>query len=183
MPPFRRLFLACAVLASLGLSACGYNISPYGVSVKNVTAIKAINAPPVAVAPFESSNPGLSSISCRAAGPVRTSDKTSFEAYIQKAFVDELQLAGHYDAQSPIVIHGVLREVDFNSNIGAGKWIFSLAVSSNKSPGFTVETKHGFSTNWVADKACQQVAQEFGPAVQQLISEVISNPSFPALAQ
>ena len=82
-----------------------------------------------------------------------------------------------------MTIRGMLHEVDFNSNIGAGKWVFRLAVSSSVSPGITVETKHEFSTNWGGDKACQQVAQAFAPAVQRLISDLVSNPGFQALAR
>jgi hypothetical protein len=41
-----------------------------------------------------------------------------------------------------------------------------------------ITSKHEFSTNWVADKACQQVAQEFSPAVQFLIRDLITNPKF-----
>lgn len=174
------VFLLSAL--TLLLTACGYTISPYGVSVDNVNRIKAGSIKPVAVAMFTASEPGRSSIGCRAAGPVATPDKASFETYIQKAFIDELQLAGAYDPQSPITIQGKLEEVDFNSNIGAGKWVFRLTISSNVSPGFTVESRQEFSTNWVADKACQQVAQAFGPAVQHLIADTVSNPKFASLS-
>ena len=86
------------------LSGCAYNASPYGASVKNVESIKFLNMKPVAVAKFESSKPGLASITCRAAGPVTVSP--SFESYIEKAFIDELKLAGVYDPAYPMIISG-----------------------------------------------------------------------------
>ena len=77
----------------------------------------------------------------------------------------------------------LVEELDFNSNIGAGKWVISLSISSNKNNGYKVSSTYKFSTNWVADKACQQVAQAFVPAVQQLILKTISDPRFKALSQ
>ncbi|MAM88773.1 MAG: hypothetical protein CME36_15820 [unclassified Hahellaceae] len=158
-------------------------MNPYGASVANVDQIRAAQVNPVAVSSFTSSKPGSSSIGCRAAGPVETADKSSFESYIEKAFIDELKLAGVYDPNSPLVINGHLEELDFNSSIGAGKWIMRLAVSTKEESGYTVESIHEFSTNWVADKACQQVAQAFAPAVQSLISKLVSDPRFQTLVK
>ncbi|HEY0913936.1 MAG TPA: hypothetical protein VGE22_03605, partial [Solimonas sp.] len=84
---------------------------------------------------------------------------------------------------SPLVLKGRIEELDFNSNIGAGKWVMKMTLSSRTKPGYTVESQHEFSTNWVADKACQQVAQAFPPAVQQLIFKVVSDPRLKNLAQ
>lgn len=170
-------------LASSLLSACGYNINPYGASVQNVETIKAQKIKPVAVNNFTTFEPGLNSISCRAAGPVQAPGEMPFEKVIEKALIDELKLAGAYDPQSPLIIKGHLEYITFNSNIGAGKWSIKLNVSSVRNPdGFTVESQHEFSTNWVADKACQQVAQAFGPALQDLIGKVVSHPQFKGLA-
>jgi hypothetical protein len=177
--PVLAVFLAIPVL----LSGCGYAISPYGVSVDNVNRVRASAMQPMAVARFSAGQPSRSSIGCRAAGPVETPNQVSFESYIERALIDELQLGGAYDPNSPIKLQGTLEEIDFNSNIGAGKWVFRLAVSSAVSPGFTVSSQHEFSTNWVADKACQQVAQAFVPAVQHLIADVISHPQFKALSR
>lgn len=175
--PIQRIVLAG--FASTLLSACGYNINPYGASVQNVETIKAQNIKPVAVSNFTTFEAGLNSIGCRAAGPVQTPNEMPFEKVIEKALIDELKLAGVYDTQAPLIIKGHLEYINFNSNIGSGKWSIKLNVSSNKNPeGFMVETQHEFSTNWVADKACQQVAQAFGPALQDLIGKVVAHPMF-----
>lgn len=165
------------------LVGCGFTINPYSASVTNVMAIKNSGTKPVSIASFSSYKPDLSSIGCRAAGPIETPDKSSFESYIRKAFIEELSLAGLYDPTSPLVLQGMVEELDFNSNIGAGKWVISLSISSNKNNGYKVSSTYKFSTNWVADKACQQVAQAFVPAVQQLILKTISDPRFKALSQ
>ena len=175
----KSMFLASLAAIAL-LSGCAYKASPYGASVNNVETIKVLNMKPVAVAKFESSKPGMASITCRAAGPVTVSP--SFESYIEKAFIDELKLAGVYDPASPMVIAGKLEEVDFSSGITDGKWLFTLVVSNARKESFSVKSAFGFSGSFVADKACQEVAQALGPAVQKLIEDVVRDPKFKQIA-
>jgi hypothetical protein len=170
------ILVAVAVLST----GCAYNASPYGASVRNVDAIKAAGPKPVSIAPFKSAKPGLDSITCRAAGPVTV--KPNFEAYIEKAFIDELTLAGAYQQNSGLVLTGKLDKVDFSSGISDGKWEFALTLSNNRAESFTTNSIYSFSGSFVADKACQEVAQAFGPAVQKLIEDVIKNPQFKQLA-
>lgn len=169
-----------AVVTAALLSGCAYNASPYGASVRNVETIKSNNIKPVAVAQFKSAKPGLTTITCRAAGPVTVAP--SFESYIEKALIDELKLAGAYNPTSSTTLSGKLEEVDFSSGMIDGKWTFTLAVSNSRNESFTTKSTFGFSGSFVADKACQEVAQAFGPAVQKLIEDVVQNPSFKQLA-
>lgn len=175
----RFVTLFCAV-SILFLSGCAYNASPYGVSVKNVEAIKLKNIKPVSVGKFQSSKPGLSTITCRTAGPVTV--LPSFEAYIEKAFIDELTLAGVYSSSSPFVITGKLEEVDFSSGISDGNWLFTLALSNVKGESSTTTSKFNFSGSFGAEKACQEVAQAFAPAVQKLIEDAVKDPKFKQIA-
>ncbi|WP_053195647.1 hypothetical protein [Herbaspirillum hiltneri] len=174
-----KLVSLSLIVATTLLTGCAYNASPYGASVQNVDAIKSAGIKPVAVEKFQSSKPGLASITCRAAGPVRV--VPSFETYIEKALIDELKLAGAYDPASTLKLSGKLEEVDFSSGMTDGKWLFTLTLSNGKN-SFTTKSTMNFSGSFVADKACQEVAQAFGPAVQQLIREVIKNPQFKKLA-
>jgi len=171
-----RVYSLALVVTVALVSGCAYNASPYGAAVKNVEAIKSKNIKPVAVSPFQSTKPGLDSIVCRAAGPVTV--KPSFEAYIEKAFIDELKLAGAYNPSSEFVLSGKLENVDFSSGIGDGSWNFTLTLSNGKNQSFTTDSIFSFSGSFVADKACQEVAQAFGPAVQKLIEDVVQNPKF-----
>lgn len=168
------------VVATALISGCAFNASPYGASVRNVEAIKANNIKPVTVAQFTSAKPGMATITCRAAEPVTVSP--SFESYIEKAFIDELKLAGAYNATSNIALSGKLEEIDFSSGITDGKWTFTLALSNGKNEAFTTKSTYGFSGSFVADRACQEVAQAFGPAVQKLIADVVQNQRFKQLA-
>ena len=162
------------------LSGCAYNASPYGASVKNVDAIKSISMKPVAVAKFQATKPGVASITCRAAGPVTVSP--SFENYIEKAFIDELKLANAYDANSKIILSGKLEEIDFSSGITDGNWAFTLVVSNARGESFSTKSVFGFSGSFAADKACQEVAQAFSPAVQKLIEDIVRDPKFKQIA-
>ena len=161
------------------VSGCAYNTAPYGASVANVTKIKAANIKAVSVAPFSSTKPGASTITCRAAGPVTV--KPSFENYIQNALIDEQKLSAAYDPESKIVISGKLESIDFSSGMTDGNWSISLTISNNKSQSYTTTSSYPFSGSFVADKACQEVAQAFSPAVQKLIQDVVSNPKFSTL--
>jgi hypothetical protein len=93
-----------------------------------------------------------------------------------------LRIAGAYDPKSTIIVHGRLEEINFNTTPGKGKWSLKLAISSKTNPGFTVDSAYEFSADWIYFNACQQVAQVFVPAVQQLIGQVVSDPRFKQLA-
>lgn len=168
------------VVAACLLSGCAFKTTPYGVSVKNVEAIKASSVKPVSVSTFQSAKPGLASITCRAAGPVTVTP--SFEAYIEQAFKDELKLAGVYDPSSPLVLAGKLEDVDFSSGLSEGSWTFSLTVSNARQESYTTKSIFTFSSSFVADRACQEVAQALGPAVQKLIEDVVRDPKFKQIA-
>ncbi|CAN7758104.1 hypothetical protein LJR039_007003 [Pseudorhodoferax sp. LjRoot39] len=169
-----------ALLAAAVLSGCAYNVSPYGASVKNVESIKSLGIKPVAVAAFQSVKPGQSSITCRAAGPVSVSP--SFENYIEKALIDELKLAGAYDPNSKLVLKGKLEEIDFSSGITDGKWLFTTTIANARNESLTTKSVFGFSGSFVADKACQETAQAFGPAVQKLVEDIVRDPKFKQIA-
>jgi len=171
-----KIALMVLLVPAVTLSGCAYNVSPYGVSVRNVESIKSINMKPVSVAPFQAAMPGLATITCRAAGPVTVSP--SFEHYIEKAFIDELKLAGVYDPNSSLTLTGRLEEIDFSSGMTDGKWLFTVVVSNARNESFTTKSTFEFFGSFVADKACQETAQAFGPAVQKLVEDIVRDPRF-----
>lgn len=172
--------LAILVLSTSLVAGCAFNVAPYGASIQNVESVKAYNLQPVSVGNFESAKPGNASITCRAAGPVTVSP--NFETYIQQAFIDELKLAGIYDSASRLVLTGMLEEIDFSSGITDGNWSFTLTLTNARNESFTTKSQFGFSGSFIADRACQEVAQAFGPAVQKLIGDVVRDPKFQQIA-
>ncbi len=178
-----RGFLRIVFILIIGFSFSGcYSINRYGVSTDNVDKMKQLQTASLSVEKFESYKPGLHSIICRGPAQVSTPDDISFESYIEQAFIDELKSAGVYDPKSTIVVHGRLEEIDFNTTPSKGRWSLKLAISSKTNQGFTVDSAYEFSADWTWFSACRQVAQDFVPAVQQLIGQVVSDPRFKQLA-
>lgn len=173
------LLFTIAIAASL-LSGCAFKTLPYSASASNVDGIRAANIKPVSVSTFQSTKPGLSSIVCRAVGPVTV--ESSFESYIEKAFVLELRQAGLYDQNSKLVLNGKLEQLDFSSGMTDGNWVMELTVSNSRNESYTTNSNFNFSGSFLGDKACGDVSQAFVPAVQKLIEGVINNPRFKQIA-
>lgn len=176
--------VAVAVLAGF-VSACSHTAPTYSLSANNIDEIKQLvgsNSIKLGVDNFSAKeNANKKSISCRAAGPVEAPDNKTFHQYIQSAIIDELRIAGVYDAASKVKLYGDLDFIDFSSNIGAGKWTLNMTFAGNGVEPFSIQSEYSFSTNWIADKACQQVAQALVPATQGLIKKLIAHPSFKKL--
>lgn len=176
--------LATAVAAILLTAACAHTSQRYGLSAENVATLQQIKQTTdttVQVANFTSFQPGLNSIVCRAAGPVEPPDQRSFESYLREALVSELKISNLYDEKSATVLQGHLEHIDFSSNIGAGNWTIRVRFSTEKSAPFTVENVYSFSTNFIAEIACGQVAQALNAATQDFLKKTVAQPSFRAL--
>ena len=135
----------------------------------------------VSVGDFTAWQPNVSSFICRAAGGVGTPDREPFATYIQHALVDELKVGGVYASDSPVRIDGRLDHIDFNSNIGAGKWHIDLTVTGPASGAVVLHETYEFSTNFVADRACEQVAAALQPSVQDLLGKLYASPGFKSM--
>lgn len=173
--------MVLVISLALYMTGCStYTTNNYGISAENIEIMKQSSGKQYSVNAFTAVKPGTTSIQCRGAGPVANQNKKTFEQYITEAFISELKIAGIYSESSNLKIDGIVEKLDFSSNIGSGKWMFEVKVSSKNST-YIVNSVFPFSTNFVADKACQQVAQAFQPAVQQLIKDIVSNPAFKSL--
>lgn len=176
----KTIVSACVV--ALTLMACSHTAPRYGLSPENQVALKTLKGSKrVAVGPFTSNEPGKQSIICRAAGPVEAPDGKTFDAYLREALINELRIADVLDEKSSVVIKGHLEHIDFNSNIGAGQWMMRLTMSAPGATPFTVENTYSFSTNFIADQACAQVAQALLPATQDLYHKLFAQPQFQSL--
>lgn len=181
-----RITIIIAAIATLVLvSGCAsYRSSAYGVSSDNVLTMREMEGTEtkLSVGDFTAAVPGRK-VNCRAAGAIKLPPATpTYESYIREAFISELKLAGLYDEGADIVLEAKLDAIDMDSQVGNGKWEFHMTFNVNER-SFSITERHNFSTNWVADKACQQVAQELAPAVQKLIGAVIRSEDFRALLE
>ncbi len=165
----------------LAVSGCSHVAPRYSISANNVESLRAATAngtEKVAIEQFTTFESGLSSIGCRAAGPVQTPDGTTFEKYIQDAISSELKIAQAFSKESSIRLNGRLDYITFNSNIFAGNWQIDMTFSGATVQPFTINTVYPFSTNFAAAVACEQVAAALPAAVQDLIAKLIAHPSF-----
>jgi len=173
--------LLVPAVVSLFLIACSHNSPRYSPSVNNQEKLRDIvsHSPngKLSVEPFTSSEPSRNSIVCRAAGTVQTPDGKSFEKFIEESLTSELKMSGLYSATSQ-KISGKLLKIDFNSNIGAGKWLIKMQFSCADSKAFIVESQYDFSTNFIADIACEQVSQALPQATQDFIEKLINTAEF-----
>lgn len=176
----KAIFLVAAFGCVL-MSGCAFKTASYGASIENVESIKSFGMKPVDVKKFETFSPGLQTLVCRGAGPVTV--EPSYEGYIEKAFIDELRLAGVFDPNSPDKIANKINSIDFSSAMTGGKWVFAVTTSNQKGASFNTVSEYPFSSSFIGDKACQEVAQAFAPAVQKLIGDIVRNPAFRAMSK
>lgn len=178
----RGLIVLVALLALGGCST--YSADRYAISADNVVALRSLEGKDLQVGEFTSSIKGkdgveLKEIMCRGVGPIKTPDGESFAQYIKKALIDEMKIAEVYSASAPIVISGNLEAIDFSSNSGYWQVAFTLRSSNGKS--ISMDEKYPYQTSFYGETACNQTAQAFMPAVQNLVGKAVRSPDFAAL--
>lgn len=131
------------------------------VSVGNITMAQGVEESPL----------------CRLQGPVKVAPGKSLSQYIKDAFQEELFMAQVYQSNAPVVIDGRIEALSFSS-VSPASWDIKLSTKSNVSDGYTVSVKYPFDTSWTAYSACKNVADAFGPAVQELLKQAVTHPQF-----
>ena len=174
----RMIFTGFFVLL---VSGCAFGVTRYAPSGENIPilqGLKAKGAVPVKVENFTSFEPGLTTIMCRGAGPVEAPDGTTYEDFLRGALISELELAELHDAQSKNIITGHLERIDFGSAIGSGNWTIKMKLIAPERGDFSVQNRYSFSTNFLGDIACRQVAQALTPATRSFWKKVFAHPKF-----
>jgi hypothetical protein len=171
--------LACVV----GLAACETPTTQrYAISADNNLAIKAIGATGVGVRAF--TPPADFSANCRALGPMQVADRLTHTQYIQKAFEDELKIAGAFAQSTPRVTLGAkVTKLEFSSTKGltSGYWQIDLALDSSNGKKLDVSEYYEFNSGFVANEACRNTAEAYSRAVQNLVGKAVHSPSFAEL--
>ncbi len=179
--PITLVFILAALLSGCETT----NSIPYKASTANVISIqqslqtqgKKVSVGKINLAPGVEESP-----MCRLNGPVKVAPGKSLPQYITDAFQEELFMAQVYQPNAPTVINGRLEALSFSS-VSPANWDITMSVKSNTSAGYTVSVKYPFDTSWTAYSACKNVADAFGPAVQELLKQVVTHPQFGSLAQ
>jgi hypothetical protein len=158
-----------AALALISMSGCStYAVQRYSVKADNVVAYRATNKK-FSVGTFTSKEAGQKEIMCRGVGPIKTPDNQSFADYIAGAITDELKMAGAFDAKAPVSLSGKLDEVQFDSM--SGLWTLSLTINASSGKSIQKQEKYKYTTSYYGETACNQTAQAFMPAVQNLLGQ------------
>lgn len=183
---YKQVAIATAFATTLCVSGCETtNSIPYKASTSNIITIqqtlqaegKKVSIGSISMAPGLDDSP-----LCRLIGPVRVAPGKTPVQYIKDAFQEELFAAGVYAPNAPTVIDGTVTALSFSS-VSPADWNIAMAVKSNSSPGYAVSINYQFGTSWTAPSACKNVADAFGPAVQELLKQVVSDPQFKSLAK
>ncbi|GLC91325.1 hypothetical protein Tamer19_07330 [Cupriavidus sp. TA19] len=173
-----------AVICAAGILLTGCettNSIPYKASPGNVIAIQQslqsnkVSVGDVGMAPGVDDSP-----LCRMMGPVKVAPGKTPWQYIKDALQEELLMAQAYAVNGP-PIEGRIEELSFSS-VSPAYWQITMAVKSPVDNGYKVSVKYPFGTSFTAMGACKNVADAFGPAVQELLKQVVTNPQFPALS-
>jgi hypothetical protein len=105
-----------------------------------------------------------------------------FEDYVQRAFSEELKVAGVFDARSKIVLSGVVEGLEL-STVASGYWAIDLRVNSTNGKSAFVREHYDFPVAFDGLTACKWAADAYLPAVQDLIGKLVTSPDFKALIE
>lgn len=177
--------IALVGAAVLMLTACETPTTQrYAISAENNQVIKALGTTGIGIASF--SAPADFSANCRALGPLHVADGLSHTQYIQKAFEDELKIAGAYAASNAkVTLSGKIERLEFSSTRGltGGSWSIDLALKSSNGKSLKVAEYYEFNSGFSAPEACRNTAEAFSRAVQNLVGKSVKDANFGTLLQ
>jgi hypothetical protein len=175
--------LLAAVLSSLAACNTTSPVASYTPATANVLAFQSALKPSntvVRVGDFTAAS-DIKAPSCRMVGGLDVTQGKSLEQYMREALQSDLFTAQVYDTNSPIVINGRLDELKVNT-FGTGSWTIGMQITSNRDPvGYHVTAVRTFKTSYIAEAACQNATNAFGPTVQDLMGQVVGNAGFAKL--
>lgn len=168
-------------MLALACAGCAYNPPAYSPSAKNVQTLQNSGLKPFSISAIRAGDSNSKGIMCRAAGPIAPPNDQTYAQYIEDAFEQEMEIAGLSSSSGPSV-RGTLEKVNFSST-GSSAWTFTLNFSNTAGKSTRIQSSFPFKSAFSADKACQRVAQNLGPAVEKLINDTVQDPAFRALLQ
>ena len=171
------LLLAVSALALAGCETP--TTQRYAISADTNQAIKALGATGIGIGTFTA--PANFSANCRALGAMHVADGLTHTQYIQKAFEDELKIAGAYAAKdSKVVLTGKVEKLEFSSTraLTGGSWSIDLALSSSNGKNLKIAEYYEFNSGFAAQEACRNTAEAYSRAVQNLVGKTVKDPSF-----
>lgn len=177
----KKIFIiSCIAMITTGCAST-YSTSRYSVSVDNIMALRSLNGNSLNIGAFSATMPAQTEITCRQLGPIKTPDGEAFAQYVRKALIDELSIANAFSSSSLFTLTGNLDAIDFQSHTGS--WYLALTVKSSNGKTMSVSESYNFTSSFIGDNACNQTAQAFMPAVQNLVGKIVRSSKFIELSQ
>ena len=105
---------------------------------------------------------------------------------VQKAFEDELKVAGAFAQASPrVTLTGHIPRLEFSSSraLTGGSWTIDLVLTSSNGNRMTVAEYYEFQSGFIATEACRQTAEAYSRALQNLIGKTVRSPEFANLVR
>lgn len=115
---------------------------------------------------------------------MKVADNLTHAQYIQRAFEDELKVAGAYAAPpARVTLGGIVSNIEFSSTraVTGGYWQIDLSLVSSNGKKLDVSEYYEFNSGFVANDACRNTAEAFSRAVQNLVGKAVKAPAFPEL--
>jgi hypothetical protein len=170
------------------LTGCGSKIvlPQYSISADNVVNLRKFEGTKIAVDNFtflpryDGNDNSIICGSLFIPNYIATPDGKPFATYIQKAFEEELKMAGVYDPLSHVKISGSLEEITPISNQGLN-WNVRMKISSNNGKSFITSTSMNYGDSILFWKVCDGMLSTFVPLIQNVVNDIIANGAFSAL--
>lgn len=177
----KRLLLSIAMASAVLTGCTTMSGARYNVSVDNNQALKAHAGAAIRLATLDSVTYDAN---CRLAGPIKPLDGMTIPQLIQKAFNDEFKFADVY-SENGIALNGKMDKIAFSSSEGLtnGWWDLGITLSSSNGRSMSVSNRYDFKSGFDAMTACNHTAQALGPAIQDLIKKVVTDPAFGSLVR
>jgi len=176
---YKKILLPVSLMSVTLFAGCGYHASPYSPSFQNINALKSIEGKSHSIRLGDFSDPkNTKSLMCRLAAPEKLPGNQMFVEYIKNALKNELKISNLYSPNSKIKLDAKLEKINFQSNIGNGKWFITMKFNDHHQKPYRVSSVYRFSTNFVANIACSEVAQNFVPAAQKFLLTLYNNKHF-----
>ena len=171
--------IVLGLLSSLLGGCMSHAIPEYSPSYGNINLLTKLakHSKPINLRSFSSKQPKRT-LTCRLEGTERLPGHVTFAQYLHNALKADLKNAGLYASKSKTKLNVNLDYIDFASNIGNGSWTIRATFNDHHQAPYTVSSVYRYSTNYVADIACTQVAQAFVPATQQFLKTLYKNDHF-----
>ena len=156
----------------------------YSIAADTNQALKTLGTTGIGIRNF--TGPAEFSANCRALGPMRVADNLTHTQYVQKAFEDELKVAGAYASGTPRVTLGAqIKKLEFSSTraLVGGSWLIDLTLDSSNGKTLDVSEYYEFSSGFAANEACRNTAEAYSRAVQNLVGKAVRSPTFAELVR